>query len=191
MAPVVLLAVLAGAVLLGRRRRGDVDTENESEPAPTTGLAMGKWNPAWGTPNEYDRRYPDAKVERPVPVSWDDFDPTFRAKLTAAFDAMAKRGFDPVVYEAGRSQRRQAYLYGKGRASFPDYGDGSARIVTQILTAGKHGAYPTKAADVISRKAGWSDKTFYAAWGEEAKRAGLTWGGDWKTLVDMPHVEIP
>ncbi len=152
---------------------------------------MGKWNPAWGTPNQYDQRYPDAVVERPVPVSWDDFDPTFRAKLTAAFDAMMKRGFDPVVYEAGRSQRRQAYLYGKGRASFPDYGDGTARIVTQILTAGKHGVYPTKAADVISRKAGWSDKTFYAAWGEEAKRAGLTWGGDWKTLVDMPHVEIP
>lgn len=192
MAPVVILAVLAGAVLLGRRRRqGDVDTENESAPEPETAMQDGSWNTAWGTPNEYDRRYPQAVVERPVPVSWDDFDPVFRTKLTAAFRAMEARGFDPVVFEAGRSQRRQAYLYGKGRPSFPGYGSTKGPIVTQILTAGKHGQYPAKAADVISRKSGWSDKAFYAAWGEEAKKAGLTWGGDWKTLVDMPHVEVP
>jgi hypothetical protein len=24
-----------------------------------------------------------------------------------------------------------------------------------------------------------------------ARGAGLTWGGDWKSIKDMPHVELP
>lgn len=191
MPPVLLIAAAAIAWAMWKRREGDVDTSNESPPHPDTSSQDGTWNTAWGTPNEYDRRYPDARVDRPVPVDFNDFDPTFRAKLETAFAAMQARGFDPIVFEGGRSQRRQAYLYGKGRPTFPGYGRAEGPIVTQILTAGKHGTYPGKAADVISKAHGWSSKEFYAAWGEEAKRAGLTWGGSWKTLVDMPHVEVP
>lgn len=31
----------------------------------------------------------------------------------------------------------------------------------------------------------------YRQYGEAAERAGLVWGGRWKSIVDLPHVETP
>lgn len=146
------------------------------------------WNTAWGTPNQWDTKYPTSDPSKPLTVDFDDFDPTFRAKLEAAIAAMEVQGFDPRVFEAARTQRRQAYLYGQGRTDFAGYGRTGSKV-TWTLDSSYHGKYPARAADVISKAKGWSDSAFFEAWGAAVKAQGLTWGGDWKSR-DMPHVQL-
>jgi len=146
-----------------------------------------KWDPAWGTPNGWDAKYPVADPTRPIPYDPADLDPAFRGKLDAAFEALRSQGFDPKVFEGARSQRRQAFLYGQGRTDFPVYGR-EGKKVTWILSASNHGSSPVQAVDVISASTGWSNPKFFDALGVAVKAQGLKWGGDWK-VRDSAHVE--
>lgn len=134
-------------------------------------------------------------------------DPVFRAKLAKMTAALRARGFQPWVYETKRSQARQAWLYASGRSR-------SGGIVTNVSEVGAHGR--GTAADVIDgrphptrkgERVGWGTwsgddgdekaatmaRAYFEAQGEEAKKLGLIWGGDW-TLSgggsDEPHVEL-
>lgn len=147
------------------------------------------WHAEWGTPNEWDAKYPTADPTRPIPYNPADLDPTFRAKLDAAFEQLHAQGWDPRVFEGARSQHRQAYLYGQGRPSFPVYGR-SGKVLTQLLSASNHGSSPAIAVDVISSSQGWNNMKFFEALGIAVKAQGLNWGGDWKSLRDYPHVEL-
>jgi hypothetical protein len=42
------------------------------------------------------------------------------------------------------------------------------------------------AADIIDRQKLWKNPAFFAALGREAKKLGLTWGGD---FGDPPHIQ--
>jgi hypothetical protein len=213
--PWLLFVGLAAAYVL-RRKRAASTIAPDSDPTPTattgtaaafagistmsdasessasytnsSGASVTDWKADYGTPNEWDRKYPTSDPKKPLTVNFDDFDPEFRAKLEAAIAAMELQGYDPRVFEAARTQRRQAYLYGQGRTTFPGYGREGSKV-TWTLDSSYHGKFPARAADVISRSTGWSDPKFFTAWGAAAKAAGLTWGGDWKSK-DLPHVQL-
>lgn len=45
---------------------------------------------------------------------------------------------------------------------------------------------------VIDGKAVWEvPDTWWKAYGSLAQAVGLTWGGNWKSFPDRPHVELP
>jgi hypothetical protein len=147
------------------------------------------WQPEWGTKNKWDELYPDVHPSKLIPVKSDEIDPTFKAKLDAAFAEMKKinPAYDPVIWEAGRSQHRQAFLYGKGRPDFKTYGREGGKV-TWTLNSGMHGTYPALAADVISASRKWAWPEFYKDWGKVAVAQGLRWLGD--AVGDNPHVEL-
>lgn len=184
------LIIGGGALVYLMRKKGsgvDAHTSQEQpDEATATKAAPEEWNTAWGTPNEWDRRYPTARVDRPIPVNWNDFDPEFARRLRAAFDTLEAQNFDPYVFEGPRSQRRQAYLWGQGRETFPVYGRKGSKV-TWVLDASKHGTYPCRAADVISRTTYWNDPKFFEAWGKAAEAQGLRWLG---SIGDRPHAEL-
>lgn len=180
----ILPLVAVGVVLLYvvKRRQDDAHTQHEDG---TPEVTTTTWNAAWGTPNEWDKRNPQARIDRPLPFRWEDLDPAFAVKVKAAFADLEAQGFDPYVFEGARTQQRQAYLYGQGRPTFAVYGrDG--RAVTWTLDASKHGAYPARAVDVISKSTYWSDPKFFEAWGKAATAQGLRWLGP----KDQPHAEL-
>ena len=179
--PLVLGAAVLFAVL--RKRAGDADTA-KADDAPE--VPVETWNAAWGTRNEWDRRNPGARIDKPLAVDWSQYEPSFAAKIKAAFADMEAQGYDPYVFEGPRTQQRQAYLYGQGRPEFPTYGRAGNKV-TWTLSASKHGAYPCRAVDVISRSKAWGNPAFFVAWGKAAKAQGLRWLGD---IGDMPHVEL-
>lgn len=197
MVPLVLL-VAVGAVLLTRRKQANGAASPASDAgASSTGTASSSssgqgvtWDTAWGTPNAWDAKYPAADPSRPIPYDPVDLDPTFRAKLEATFETMRGMGYDPRVFEGARSQHRQAWLYGQGRPDFPVYGRTGSKV-TYILDASNHGRSPVTAVDVISTSQGWKNQAFFDALGPAAKAQGLRWGGDWKSLRDYPHLELP
>ena len=197
--PVPLFLALAAAVgvVLARRRNATDGSASSSAKAAAadagakpsvTPAPSSAWLADWGTPNEWDTRYPAADPTKPLPYTPTDLDPVFSQKLELAFDELRALGFDPKVFEAGRTQRRQAWLYGQGRPEFPGTGRPGNKV-TWILSASNHGRFPGEAVDVISATAGWGNPAFFTALGAAVKKQGLGWGGDWKAR-DYPHVEL-
>jgi len=79
--------------------------------------------------------------------------------------AMEARGFDPIVFEARRSQERQRWLYGVGRTHSL-----SRKPVTWTMNS-RH--IVGKAADIISKSRLWWHPAFYDALETEAIRVGM------------------
>lgn len=172
MQPVFLLALLTGGLFMMKGKK--------KKAAPVG------WPKEWGTPTVWDSAYPDADPEKPLPVKKEDIAPELWAAWIRIEAEMRRLGYDPVIFEAGRTQRRQAWLYGQGRPDFP--GGRAGNVVTWTLQS-NHPEKPARALDVIDRSSGWSDPDFFSNLGTVAKAAGLEWGGDW-SVRDLPHVEI-
>lgn len=94
--------------------------------------------------------------------------PAFADQLEKLFQAMRDLGFDPVLHEGYRSPARAKALAATG-----------AGIVDSMHIYGG-------AADIVSASSGWSDPTFFKALGREAKKLGMTWGGDFKDKNGKP-----
>lgn len=123
-----------------------------------------------------------------VPVIWtlDGLAPKFREWVEALIIDLEAKGFDPMIAESLRTHERQQYLYGFGRA----YNDGRG-VVTHSQAGHSSWHFYGLAVDVISRSKQWdAPPEFWSALGSSAKTNGLTWGGDWQTFADKPHVQF-
>jgi hypothetical protein len=89
----------------------------------------------------------------------------FREKVALLLEAMRRRGYDPVIFESLRTEKRQAWLYGYGRTHHK-----GRKPVTFTLKS-RH--LPGKAADIISKSKLWNHPAFFDALKDEAKRLGL------------------
>lgn len=97
--------------------------------------------------------------------------------------ACKSKGVDVVITNTRRDAEYQAYLYAQGRTR-------AGSIVTNMKEIGPHGfglAYDI--VPVVNGKAQWNNDKLWHIAGEEGKKLGLTWGGDWKSIVDKPHFE--
>lgn len=126
-------------------------------------------------PPEADPRPP---AKRPgITRSLDALQWLFRVRLEAVLADLAEQGYRPRVWETLRTKLRGAWLMLKGRSR---NGDRSMHI---------YGV----AADIICRDHMWDCHKhgcgFYAALGKTVRKHGLYWGGDWRTMVDKPHVQ--
>lgn len=103
--------------------------------------------------------------------------PTFRERVEKIVDSLEKQGFEPLVWETLRTRERGRYLEKKGASR---NGDRSMHI---------YGA----ACDIICKKHKWQCKKhgckFFQALGKTSKRHRVYWGGDWRTIVDLPHIQ--
>lgn len=93
-------------------------------------------------------------------------------------------GLNVLVTQTVRDKEYQAHLYAQGRTR-----PGS------IVTNGK---VPTFHADTVGcafdfckniKGHEYDDNAFFAKAAALAKGMGFSWGGDWKSFVDMPHIQ--
>jgi hypothetical protein len=114
---------------------------------------------------------------------WSRMNPAFVQTVLRVMVAMRARGFGMVLLEGYRSPERQNALaaqgnhvtQAKGGQSKHQYG---LAVDLAPIRAGKV---------VISERDPWAMQA-YQALGEEAQRAGLTWGGNW-SFKDYGHIE--
>lgn len=93
------------------------------------------------------------------------------------------RGVTIQITNTLRDAEYQAYLYSLGRTR-------PGEIVTNMQQIGPHAfglAYDI--VPIVDGAADWNNYKLWAIAGEEGKKLGLTWGGDWKSIVDKPHFE--
>jgi len=104
--------------------------------------------------------------------------PTLRSKVERLIQLAEAQGMHLRVVEGYRSFEQQAKISGaytraKPGYSFHNYG----LAVDLVFRDGKGGP-------------SWSEKHDWKRLGEMGKSLGLSWGGDWKHLVDRPHFQL-
>lgn len=113
----------------------------------------------------------------------EDLHPVVQVLCRKHIAACKARGVDIIVTNTLRDAEYQASLYAQGRTK-------PGNIVTNMLHIGPHGfglAYDI--VPIIDGTAIWGNDKLWQIAGEEGKKLGLTWGGDWKSIVDKPHFE--
>lgn len=115
--------------------------------------------------------------------NWDRLDPAFASVALKIFARLEARGYPFTLLEGYRSPERQDALADEG-----------AHVTNARAFQSKHqyglalDAAPLRNARlVISERDPWAMEA-YIAFGEEAERAGLLWGGRWR-LKDYGHIE--
>ncbi len=97
--------------------------------------------------------------------------PSFKKAVIQLVANLEARGFDPMVFETGRSAAREKELDAKGA--------GSAGVSMHFYGA---------AVDIISRSRMWDWPEFYESLCEEAEKLGMTSGHRWRR-VDSVHCQ--
>jgi len=111
--------------------------------------------------------------------------PSLRPKVADVVQALRDRGFEPKIFYGWRSVAVQERLFREGHTTVHFSFHNAQR------PDGTPNAY---AADIIDRRYAWRPEAqssgFWRALGEEAKRRGLFWGGDWVNFKDWAHVQL-
>ena len=93
-------------------------------------------------------------------------------------------GLDVLVTNTVRDKEYQEYLYAQGRTR-------PGSIVTNSKTPTFHAETAGLAFDFCKNVKGheYDDTAFFKKVGLLAKEMGFSWGGDWKSFPDMPHIQ--
>lgn len=134
---------------------------------------------------EVERETPHLHLEH-ANRKWKRLDAGFSQRLLAVFKIMRERyGYEMVLIEGYRSPERQAQLAAKG-ASVTLAGPGQSYHQYGLAA---DCAFYRDGKLVISDKTEWAQQG-YALYGKVAEAAGLVWGGSWKSIRDLGHVEL-
>lgn len=121
-------------------------------------------------------------VEHDVRIDMELIHPNLRFKLKKLLKKCEDAGIGIIITEGFRSKEEQDALYAKGRTS-----------PGNIVTNAKGNSYSSQhqwgiAFDIAIND---PDRTYDVKLIEEvaklAKKCKLSWGGDWKSIIDRPH----
>lgn len=138
-------------------------------PAPATVAANWSGDPA---------RWPQEQKLRSLTAA-------LRPKVEMVLAALVQRQFQPTIFYGWRSVAVQLELYKAG----------NSQVQFSFHNAQKPDGTPNSyAADIIDSRYAWNKEAessgFWKALGEEAKKQGLYWGGDWSGFRDWAHVQL-
>lgn len=163
---------------------------------------VGWWAWAWRNSSK-GASVPTTKQPPPV-SSMSALQPRFRSVLELVIQDLRKQGFQPKVYETVRSAERQRWLFentsSTRTARLGKHGEG---LAADLIDGRPHPNQARRPGAIIGWGS-WADEPdagpgdeearmmadqFYDALGRAAVARGLVWGGNWRSIVDKPHVE--
>lgn len=114
--------------------------------------------------------------------SLDDLRADVRANVETLLSLCKAQGMQILVTQTKRDNEYQAYLYAQGRTR-------PGSIITNSKTTTFHGA--GLAIDFCENVKGreYADAAFFQNVSIIAKAMGFSWGGDWKSFPDFPHLQ--
>lgn len=125
--------------------------------------------------------------------------PEMREKVTALLARMKTLGYPMVATDGNRTTAEQQALYAQGRTKpgrIVTKADGVKRLSNHqggravdctFLNDKGRAYYPPVEEDPTTKKV----VGIWALYGREARALGLKWGGDFNSITDCPHVELP
>lgn len=119
--------------------------------------------------------------------------PDLREALIALLAAMDELGHPMTITDALRSTAQQQALYAIGRTTpgkpVTNCDGVTKRSNHQAQADGFGHAVDCAFLDAHGQPT-WNEASPWRLYGEAAKALGLRWGGEFRTLVDQPHVEL-
>lgn len=111
--------------------------------------------------------------------------PELAEKCAKLIGIAYQEGFTLLVTQGFRSIAEQNALYAQGRTK-------PGKIVTNAKGSQSNHTRGEAVdfAFIVNGEVSWEDK-LYLKIGGWAKQVGLNWGGDWRSIKDKPHVELP
>ena len=105
-----------------------------------------------------------------------------RANVETLLELCKEQGLDVLITQTKRDNAYQAYLYEQGRTR-------PGAIITNSKTTTFHGK--GLAVDFCENRRGheYDDTNFFRNVAIIAKGLGFSWGGDWKSFPDYPHLQ--
>lgn len=117
---------------------------------------------------------------------WELLDADFRQRLLLAYKLMREQhGYEMVLIEGWRSPQRQAQLQAMG----PHVTHAGAGQSYHQYGLAADSAFWRDGRIVISERDAWAAEG-YRHFGAIAQSLGLVWGGSWRSLQDLGHVEL-
>lgn len=119
--------------------------------------------------------------------------PDLVRRVQQVLAAMAALGHPMVVTDGVRTAQQQAQLYAKGRTTpgvIVTYADGVTKTSNHQAHSDGYG-HAVDCAFLVDGRPSWDVSLPWQAYGACAEALGLTWGGHWARLRDLPHLELP
>ena len=110
--------------------------------------------------------------------------PDVSANCTIFLNLCSMAGLDVLITSTVRDDEYQEYLYQQGRTR-------PGQIVTNGRRPTFHWSEAGLAFDFCKNVKGheYDDADFFKKAGAIAKQMGFSWGGDWTSFPDMPHIQ--
>lgn len=105
-----------------------------------------------------------------------------RANVETLLSLCREQGLNVLITQTRRDDEYQAYLYAQGRTR-------PGAIITNAKRTSFHGA--GLAVDFARNVKGheYDDLSFFVNVATIAKGIGFSWGGDWRSFIDRPHLQ--
>lgn len=119
--------------------------------------------------------------------------PTLATQVQRLIDAMDALGYILTVTDGLRTLEEQQALYAKGRTTpgpIVTYSDGINKPSNHQAKLDGYGHAVDCAWRLADGSVSWDLRMPFKAYGSCAEALGLTWGGNWAKLVDLPHIEM-
>ncbi len=125
--------------------------------------------------------------------------PSLVRRVEHILAAMQQRGTPMMVTDGVRTAAQQRALYQKGRITAGPRvtnADGYVKRSNhqERLAPSPYAGYGCAVDCCFVTPAGlpsWDPSWPWRDYGAFARALGLVWGGDWSSLVDRPHIELP
>lgn len=124
---------------------------------------------------------------------FDGVHPVLVDKASRILHAMAEIGHPMMVTDGLRTLEEQQNLYLQGRTRpgpIVTKADGTNKKSNHQAREDGYG-HALDLAFLVDGKPSWSELHPWRLYGEMAKALGLRWGGDFETINDRPHIELP
>jgi len=119
--------------------------------------------------------------------------PTLLADIEKIIGALAVLGFTMIVTDGVRTVAQQQALFAKGRTApgpIVTYKDGIIHRSNHQTHSDGFG-HAVDCCFLVDGHASWDLRLPWKVYGACGEALGLTWGGNWVSLHDFPHLELP
>lgn len=115
----------------------------------------------------------------------EDLNPIVKEKAKEWLSLCKKNGLDLIIIQTTRTISEQNSLYAKGRTT-------SGSIITNAKGGYSYHNYALALdfCPLVNGKCAWDRTDLFTKAGQLAKQIGFEWGGDFKSIKDMPHIQM-
>ena len=119
--------------------------------------------------------------------------PVLVEKITRVLIAMDALGVPMTITAGLRTAEQQRALYEQGRTkpgAIVTNADGYTKKSNHQEREDGYG-HAVDLAFLVAGKPSWAESHPWALYGAMVKSQELKWGGDWESISDRPHAELP